>query len=139
MKFLTSFGVGFIFALGLGYGGMTQTHLVRAFLDIFGEWNPALIGVMAGAIIVHALVYQMIKHKNSPLLDSKFHLPTKKDIDRRLLIGATIFGLGWGWTGICPGPGLVSMMSGDSNFIIFVLSMLVGMSLFQKLEKKIKL
>jgi uncharacterized membrane protein YedE/YeeE len=139
MKNFISFSVGLIFALGLGYGGMTQTHLVRAFLDIFGSWNPALIGVMAGAIAVHALVYQFVKHRTSPLLDTKFHLPTRKDIDKRLLLGAALFGLGWGWAGICPGPGIVALMSGDKHIIIFILSMLVGMSLFQKFERKIKL
>ena len=85
------------------------------------------------------IVFQLFKHRKSPLLDTKFHLPTKKDIDRRLLVGAALFGLGWGWTGICPGPGLVALMSGEAYIIIFVLSMFVGMSLFQKLEKKIKL
>lgn len=139
MKNFVTFIVGLIFAVGLGYGGMTQTHIVRAFLDLFGNWNPALIGVMAGAIAVHALVYHFFKHRTSPLLDTKFHLPTRKDIDKRLLLGAAMFGLGWGWTGICPGPGLVSLMSGNTNILIFVLSMVVGMSLFQKFEKKIKL
>ena len=139
MKNFVAFIVGLIFALGLSYGGMTQTHVVRGFLDIFGNWNPTLLGVMAGAIVVHALVYQFIKNRKSPLLDTRFHLPTRKDIDKRLILGATLFGLGWGWAGICPGPGLIALMSGNTNFIIFVLAMIVGMSLFQKFEKKTKL
>jgi uncharacterized membrane protein YedE/YeeE len=118
---------------------MTQVQNVRAFLDITGNWSPALMGVMAGAILVHSLVYHLTKHRSSPLFEAKFHLPTRKDIDKRLILGAALFGLGWGWTGICPGPGIVAMMSGQNNIILFVLSMLVGMAFFQLVEKKIKL
>ncbi|MFP5457786.1 MAG: DUF6691 family protein [Bacteriovoracia bacterium] len=136
MKLLISFIVGMIFALGLGVSGMTQTHLVRGFLDVFGNWNPALIGVMAGAIAVHSVFYLMIKKRSSPLLDTKFHIPTRKDIDARLLAGAALFGIGWGWAGICPGPGIVAAASGLQNIIIFVGSMLVGMAIFKVVDHK---
>lgn len=138
MKNIITFLVGVIFALGLGLGGMTQMQNVRAFLDIFGDWNPALIGVMISAIFIHSIIFHFVKHRSSPLLDSKFHLPTKKDIDKRLLIGAALFGLGWGWTGICPGPGIVAIMSGEMNIGIFIFSLLVGMIFFLKIEKYIK-
>lgn len=72
------------------------------------------------------------------MLDSKFHLPTRKDLDWRLITGAAIFGLGWGWTGICPGPGIVALPSGNINIAIFILFMLVGMGLFKLIEDKIK-
>jgi uncharacterized membrane protein YedE/YeeE len=138
MKSLIAFIVGLVFALGLGISGMTQTHVVRGFLDIFGDWNYSLVGVMGGAIVVHSILFYFIKKKGSPLLDTKFHLPTRKDIDWRLVTGAAIFGLGWGWAGICPGPGIVAMTSGNSNFIIFIASMLVGMGIFKLIEDKIK-
>jgi uncharacterized membrane protein YedE/YeeE len=137
MKNLIAFIVGFIFALGLGYSGMTQPHIVRGFLDFFGNWNMALIGVMAGAIMLHAVVFAMIKHRKSPLLDTKFYVPTRKDIDKKLIIGAALFGLGWGWAGICPGPGLVSLASGNIGIILFVISMIVGMLIFKLIEKRI--
>ena len=138
MKGIISLGSGFLFALGLGYSGMTQTHVVKGFLDILGNWNFNLAGVMIGAIVIHSIVYQILKRINSPVLDSKFYLPTKKDIDKRLVIGAAIFGLGWGWAGICPGPGIVSLASGQTHITIFVISMLGGMIIFKQLEKRFK-
>jgi len=137
MKNFISFLVGVIFAIGLGLSGMTQTHVVRGFLDLFGTWNLNLMGVMIGAIGVHSIVYHMIKHRSSPLLDTKFHLPSKKDIDARLIIGAALFGIGWGWAGICPGPALVSLASGKISIMTFVGSMIVGMFVFKAVEKKI--
>lgn len=137
MRGLISFIVGFLFALGLGYSGMTQTHIVKGFLDVFGNWNINLIGVMAGAIFVHSLAYYLIKKRESPLLDTKFYLPTKRDIDKRLIAGAAIFGLGWGWAGICPGPGIVSLVSGQLEIFIFVGFMLLGMGIFKMIEKRI--
>lgn len=136
MKGLISLIVGIIFSIGLAYSGMTQPHIVRGFLDFFGNWDPRLVGVMGGAILVHGISFYFIKKRTSPLLHTTFHLPTKKDIDPRLIIGAFIFGLGWGWAGICPGPGIVSMVSGEPAFFYFVGSMLVGMKTFQILERR---
>jgi len=138
MRNLIAFVVGLIFALGLGYSGMTKPHIVRGFLDFLGEWDYTLMGVMMGAIAVHSIVFFIFKHRPSPLLDVKFHLPTKKEIDGRLLLGAVIFGLGWGWAGICPGPGIVSLISGDKNIFFFILSMIFGMWFFKLVEKKIQ-
>lgn len=136
MKGLIALVSGFLFALGLGLSGMTQPHIVRGFLDVFGNWDWRLIGVMAGAISIHAVTYRLILKRPSPILDSKFQLPTKKDIDKRLIFGAILFGLGWGWTGICPGPGLVATVSGNGEFLYFVGSMLLGMKVFQVVERK---
>ena len=136
MKGLISFTVGLLFALGLGYSGMTQTHVVKGFLDLFGNWNPNLIGVMVGAILIHSIVYHLNKNKNAPLFDSKFYLPSNSKVDKRLLAGAAIFGLGWGWAGVCPGPAIVSLASGQLSIIIFVGSMLIGMIFFKFVEKK---
>lgn len=137
MKLVISFVVGFIFALGLGLSGMTQVQTVKGFLDIFGNWNPALLGVMIGAIAVHSVAYFFIRKRSSPLLEQKFLVPTRNDMDKKLFIGAALFGVGWGWAGICPGPGIVSMMSGDYRVLAFVVSMLVGMFIFKTIEKKL--
>lgn len=136
MKALISFVVGFIFAIGLALSGMTQPHVVRGFLDLFGDWNFSLIGVMGGAIALHSVAFYLIRKRSSPLLDAKFHLPTRKDIDLRLLAGAALFGIGWGWAGICPGPGIVAAVSGDTNILWFIASMLLGMAIFKGLEAK---
>lgn len=137
MRSLMSFIVGLVFALGLGISGMTQTHIVRGFLDVLGEWNLALMGVMAGAILIHSTLYFLIKKRSTPLLDAKFHIPNRKDIDWRLLTGAAIFGLGWGWAGICPGPGIVAAVSGDINVLSYLAALLVGMGFFKLVEKKL--
>lgn len=135
MKGFVSFISGLIFAIGLIISGMTSPEVVRGFLDITGNWNPSLMGVMMGAISVHMLAYRLIKKKKSPLLDTHFHLPTKKDLDAKLIIGSAIFGIGWGWAGICPGPGIVNLATGDLRIIAFVFAMLTGIYLFQKIEK----
>lgn len=138
MKNLISLIVGFLFAMGLGYSGMTQVQVVRGFLDITGDWNMNLLGVMIGAIGVHSILFFIIKKRTAPLLDTKFHLPTKKDLDLRLIAGAALFGIGWGWTGICPGPGVVATVSGNTHILIFVISLLVGMAIFKGVEPKLR-
>lgn len=137
MSGLISFVVGVLFALGLGISGMTQPHVVRGFLDVFGSWDWSLMGVMIGAISVHAVAFKLIQQKRSkPFLAMEFHVPTREDIDVRLFLGAAIFGLGWGWAGICPGPGFVSLASGELSFVYFVGSMFAGMLVFHLLNKK---
>lgn len=139
MQIFISFLVGFIFSFGLALGGMTNTNEVRGFLDLFGNWNLNLMAVMVGAISVHSLAYLIIKNKKSPLLDSKFYIPTNKIVDKKLIIGATIFGLGWGWAGICPGPAIVSLGSGKSEIIVFLIAMILGMYCFKFISKKFNL
>ncbi len=138
MKGSVAFIVGFIFALGLGLSGMTQPHIVRGFLDVTGSWDWRLMGVMVGAIAIHAVTFRLILKRNSPLLDSKFHVPSKTVIDAKLVIGAMIFGIGWGWTGICPGPGIVGLASGHPEFYNFIGAMILGMIIFQYIDSKIK-
>lgn len=138
MKNIISLIVGFVFAVGLGISGMTQVHVVRGFLDVLGGWNPNLLGVMVGAIGVHSILFFIIKKRSTPIFDNKFHLPTKKDLDSHLIIGAALFGIGWGWVGICPGPGLVAAVSGNVNIIIFVVAMLLGMGVFKLVEPRIR-
>lgn len=138
MKNLIAFMVGLLFAVGLGISGMTQPHIVRGFLDLFGQWDWRLMGVMIGAIGIHYFAFKLIMKKNSPLLDTHFQVPQKKTIDGRLILGAIIFGLGWGWAGICPGPGIVGLASGKIQFIVFISSMLVGMKIFQLIDARLK-
>lgn len=137
MKGLIAFVTGLIFAIGLGVSGMTRPDVVKGFLDITGNWDWSLLGVMAGAISVHAVAYYFIRKREAPVLDSQFHVPTKKHLDHRLLLGAAIFGLGWGWAGICPGPGIVSLASGKVEFAVFVFTMLAGMKIFELVERRI--
>lgn len=126
---------GFIFAIGLGISGMTNPQIVQGFLDPFGSWNPSLVGVMAGAILVFSITYRFIIKRHGPLWEKHFYLPAKKNIDARLIVGSSLFGLGWGWAGICPGPGIASLITGNLSFFVFVATMLIGMKLFMWIEK----
>ncbi|MFW7380655.1 MAG: DUF6691 family protein [Oligoflexus sp.] len=135
-KTLSSFIVGFIFALGLGISGMTQPSKVVGFLDIFGQWDPSLMFVMVGAILVHTLAYRLMKKKSSPLFSAEWHIPNKKDLTPALLIGASIFGIGWGLGGFCPGPAVTSVASLQSKPLIFVIFMVLGMFLFRAFDRK---
>jgi uncharacterized membrane protein YedE/YeeE len=134
MKLFVSFVVGLIFSLGLGVSGMTQPQKVIGFLDLFGEWNPALAFVMIGAIGLHAILFPIITKRKSPILVDQFHLPNKSDLDGRLIVGALLFGMGWGLGGFCPGPGIVSLASGNSSSFVFVSSMVGGMLVFHFLK-----
>lgn len=135
---LAALVVGFIFALGLGVSGMTQPQKVVGFLDLFGNWDPSLIFVMAGSIIVHFITYKFIRKRNSPLLSAKWHVPTKKDITLSLVLGSFLFGIGWGLGGFCPGPAVTSLASFEQKPFLFVISMLVGMYVFKFMDKKFK-
>lgn len=136
---LASLVVGFIFAIGLGVSGMTQPLKVVSFLDIFGNWDPSLIFVMVGAILVHSLSYKLIRKRKSPLLTTQWYVPTKRDVTPALLIGSSLFGIGWGLAGYCPGPAVTSLASFEVKPFLFVISMLIGMVLFRQLDKKLQL
>jgi uncharacterized membrane protein YedE/YeeE len=135
MATFSAFIVGLIFAIGLGIGGMTQPGKVVGFLDIFGEWNPSLIFVMLGALGVHSIFYRLIRKRNTPFFAEKFHIPTRRDINRDLILGATLFGSGWGLAGFCPAPAITSLASLQLGPIVFVVSMLSGMWIFQVTNK----
>ncbi|MFT4978373.1 MAG: putative membrane protein YedE/YeeE [Myxococcota bacterium] len=122
---------GFVFALGLGISGMTRPDKVVGFLDLTGSWDPSLAFVMLGAIAVHFVAYRLVPRMGSPLLGGRFGIPTRRDIDLRLVAGAVLFGAGWGIGGFCPGPALVSVTGGMPTAILFVVAMLGGMGLFE--------
>jgi len=133
-----SFAVGFIFALGLAISGMTQPQKIIAFLNPW-DWDPSLLFVMVGAVGVHVIAYPLIRKRKSPLLDTKWHVPTRKDITTRLILGSSLFGVGWALGGFCPGPGITSLASGDLRAFAFVGAMIAGMILFKKTEPYLKL
>jgi uncharacterized membrane protein YedE/YeeE len=126
---VAAFVAGALFATGLVVSGMTRPDKVLAFLDVLGHWDASLLLVMAGAIAVHALAYRLVLRRGSPLFDVRFHVPARRDIDLRILLGAAIFGIGWGIAGYCPGPALVSAAGGAVAPVVFVLAMAAGMLL----------
>lgn len=126
---ITTFAAGFVFALGLGVSGMTRPDKVVGFLDLAGDWDPSLAFVMAGAIAVHAVAYLVVPRLRGPLLGGAWHLPTRRDVDAPLVVGAVLFGAGWGLGGYCPGPALVSLVTGTADVLLFVQAMIGGMLL----------
>ncbi len=122
-KYIISFLSGLIFSFGLTISGMTLPHKVVGFLNVFRQWDVTLVFVMVGAILIHSFSYFFIKKRASPLLDSQFYLPNKKNIDTRLILGALLFGVGWALSGLCPGPAIVSLASFSPSIIVFMLTM----------------
>lgn len=130
---LISFIVGFFFALGLAISGMTQPQKVIGFLNPW-EWDPSLLFVMIGAVGIHVVSYPLIRQRSSPLLDTKWHVPSREDVTGRLILGSAIFGWGWGLGGFCPGPAIASLTTGDLRTALFVGTMILGMMLFKRTE-----
>lgn len=126
---------GLIFGLGLILAGMADPAKVLAFLDITGAWDPSLALVMGGAIAVGSVAFAVASRRNRSYLGLPMHLPTARVIDKRLILGSLAFGIGWGMAGICPGPALVLLGAGSSKGIVFVAAMLLGMGVFEILER----
>jgi len=124
---LTAGGLGALFGVGLVVSGMTRADKVIGFLDLFGDWDPTLAFVMMGAIGVHLPLRILVKRRAQPILAAQFHGPTKTTIDGKLIVGAVLFGVGWGLAGYCPGPAIVSIVPGGQPALIFCGTMSVGM------------
>ena len=130
-----AFFSGLIFGIGLIVAGMANPAKVLGFLDLAGMWDPSLALVMAGAIAVGSVAFQLTKRRTLSLLGLSLQLPDARQIDRRLIVGSAVFGVGWGLAGICPGPGLVLLGSGELFGLVFVIAMLLGMGAFELLER----
>ena len=125
---IASFICGIVFSIGLGISGMTQPQKVIGFLDVFGEWDLSLAFVMFGAVLSYLILQLWIQRNFSiPVLGGSYQITTLKDLDRSLIIGALLFGAGWGLGGYCPGPGISSLGSGSLNALLFVVAMGIGM------------
>lgn len=127
MKNIIALISGVLFGIGLSASGMTDPAKVLGFLDLFGAWQPDLMFVMGGAVMMTAIGFTLILKRKAPVCDQQFHLPTSKVIDKKLLIGAALFGIGWGIYGYCPGPALGALVYLKINTVIFVAAMLAGM------------
>ncbi|MCA6064834.1 DUF6691 family protein [Thalassolituus marinus] len=117
---------GLVFGLGLLVSGMNNPQKVRGFLDIFGNWQPELIAVMGSAVTLFAIAFWFSKKRKAPVCADAFHEPTLKKIDKRLLGGAVLFGIGWGLVGLCPGPALVNLLTFDPGVLLFIAALLMG-------------
>lgn len=136
MAIFTSLLAGLVFGLGLMLSGMADPSKVLGFLDLAGAWDPSLALVMAGAIGVGLLAFAVAGRRERALLGAEMRLPSARHIDRRLVGGGLMFGVGWGLAGFCPGPALVALGMGQTKAVIFVLAMLAGMALFELIERR---
>ncbi len=127
---------GALFGAGLVISGMTDPARIVGFLDITRRWDPALAFVMAGAVIVYAIAYRLTVPRAHPVFARAFRVPPRAPIDRRLVAGAAVFGIGWGLAGLCPGPALVDAAAGSWPAIVFVLAMLLGMQLARVVKRR---
>lgn len=128
---LAAFPIGLLFGAGLVISQMVNPAVVLGFLDITGAWNPSLAFVMGGALIISTIGYKLILRNPGPLLAKSFQLPTKQDIDPKLVIGAALFGIGWGLSGLCPGPAIVGITLAPQKIGVFILSMIAGILIYK--------
>lgn len=133
MKSIVALITGTIFGLGLNVSQMTNPHKVLSFLNILENWDPSLIIVMASAVAISTLGFLVSKRLEKPVVADSFHFPTQKKITLRLVLGAVLFGIGWGVAGLCPGPAIASLATPSKELIIFLLSMMSGMLLAKRL------
>ena len=143
MAIILQFATGLIFGLGLVLSGMSDPAKVLNFLDLAGigsqSWDPSLALVMAGAVGVTFVGYQWVLKRPRPLFGEKFHLPTSRELDVRIVAGPAIFGVGWGLAGFCPGPALTALGFGTRAAVIFVIAMIAGMLLARWLANRASL
>ena len=135
MSILTSLLAGLVFGIGLIVSGMANPAKVLGFLDLAGRWDPSLAFVMAGAIAVGLVAFATARRRTLSLLGAEMRLPTVRHVDRRLVSGSLLFGVGWGIAGFCPGPAIVALGIGETKAFVFVAAMVAGMVLFEWLER----
>ncbi|HEX7385880.1 MAG TPA: DUF6691 family protein [Castellaniella sp.] len=135
MGTIAAFVAGLVFGIGLWISGMVLPTKVLGFLDLAGAWDPSLGLVMVGAILAGVVAFAIARRRTRSLLGFQMNLPTKHDIDRRLVAGSLIFGVGWGIAGLCPGPALVDLGTGELKAFVFVLALLAGMGIYELIER----
>jgi len=128
---------GLVFGIGMAISGMTNTERVQGFLDLAGAWDPTLAFVMGGGLIVTFIGYKFVLKNPAPIFGDTFHLPAKTDIDKTLLIGAVLFGAGWGLVGYCPGPAIAGLSYAYTTTLLFVPTMLVGLLLARVISRRL--
>jgi uncharacterized protein len=132
---LIGLGAGLLFGVGLAISGMTQPSKVVGFLDVTGNWDPSLAFVMLGAVLVYFVSNRLVARRKTPLFGDGFHLPTRRDLEPKLIAGAALFGIGWGLGGYCPGPGITSLGAGLLTPVLFVAAMAAGMWIHDALDR----
>lgn len=133
-KFLSVLAAGLVFGVGLARSGMTHAEKVLGFLDVSGQWDPSLLFVLGGAVGVTLAAFRYVLRRDAPVLEAKFLLPSATDIDRPLIVGAVVFGIGWGIAGYCPGPGLALLAAPSWETWVYVPAFFLGTALHRALR-----
>ena len=136
MPVIASLLAGLVFGLGLIVSGMANPAKVLGFLNLAGPWDPSLALVMVGAIAVGLVAFHVARKRTTSLLGAAMELPISRQIDRRLVLGSVLFGVGWGFVGFCPGPAMVALGMGEAKAVVFVVAMLLGMGIFELFERR---
>jgi uncharacterized membrane protein YedE/YeeE len=135
VKIAIGFAAGLLFGAGLAIARMTDPRVVLAFLDVTGAWNPSLLLVMAGAASTFGAVYWLTRWRGSPLVAPVLRIPDERPLDARLFVGTTLFGIGWGLVGLCPGPAVTALFGGNGSGRVFVVAMLAGIALAPRITR----
>lgn len=133
---LSAFIAGLLFGVGLAVSQMTNPLEVLGFLDVAGDWDASLMLVLGGAVTVTFIAFRFVLRRTEPIFDSQFHLPKLSTVDKKLIGGSALFGVGWGIAGYCPGPGLASLSTLNSEAIVFVATLLAGMLVYRAFERQ---
>lgn len=136
MRFMMAFVVGAIFGIGLLVSGMTDTTKVQGWLDVFGNWDPTLAFVMGGAIVPMAVAWRLTPGRK-PILAGTFPAPADPKLGRNLVVGSVLFGMGWGLSGLCPGPAMASLGFGGAGGVVFLAAMIIGMVVAPRLQSRL--
>ncbi|MBB5417285.1 putative membrane protein YedE/YeeE [Paraburkholderia atlantica] len=138
LKQLTAFGCGLLFGVGLALSGMTRPEKVLGFLDVTGQWDGSLLFVLGGAVVTAMVAFHFILNRHTPLLGERIDLPKETSVDRKLIVGAVIFGIGWGAVGYCPGPAIALLAQPNVEAVYFLPSMIAGWGMYSLNSSKLK-
>ena len=136
MRVITSYLVGLVFGIGISISGMSNPAKVLNFFDFAGTWDPSLAFVMGGALITTMIGYRFVLKRPVPVLEEKFQLPTRRDLDTPLIAGSAVFGVGWGIAGFCPGGALPAVGTGRSEVLLFMVALLAGIQAAKLLQRR---
>jgi uncharacterized protein len=125
---LSALAAGLLFGLGLTVSGMIDPAKVLGFLDIAGDWDPSLLFVLGGAVVTATIGFRLVQHRRAPLFADRFHLPASSGIDGKFILGAALFGIGWGLVGLCPGPAIAALLADGWQVALFAAAALLGMA-----------
>ncbi len=134
MRLLAAFVIGTIFGVGIMISGMINPAKVLNFFDLAGSWDPSLAFVMGGALLVAIPGYRLVWRRSGPIFDTAFHMPTKRDLDKRLIGGSAVFGIGWGIAGFCPGGALPAIGTLRADVLVFIAALIAGILLARMLQ-----